>query len=62
MKSLYPRKKPTSARNLMAKVCAICEERKTLKSFHLLGNGYFHSYCKPCLSIYLADRYKKLKK
>lgn len=62
MKSLYPRK-PMSYVGLMSKPCAICKQRKPSVAFALLSKatGYRHSYCKPCQSLYMKQRYKVLK-
>lgn len=61
MKSLYPRKRVTHV-----KTCAICEKTKTLVSFPIVkrlkaGKHMRHSYCNPCLSQYMLDRYHFLK-
>ena len=60
MKLLFPR--PSKLGNL-TKVCAICEKKKPTASFFLLNKatGYRHSYCKPCLKLYMAHRYQSTK-
>lgn len=58
MKSLFPRKQKIK----LTKACAICEKRKHLSAFHILPTGYLHSYCKPCLSLYMKHRYKVVSK
>lgn len=62
MPSLYPRKKSTTK-----KVCAICQKNKHLHHFHITKWDAHtkiqrHSYCKPCLQQYMADRYRYLTK
>ena len=59
MKLLYPRKSRTSI-GMLTKVCAICEKRKPTASFYLMSKatGYRHSYCKPCLKVYMNQRYE----
>lgn len=57
--SVYPlrKKKPKSG----YKCCAMCNKVKQEKQFHLLTGGNLHSYCKPCLSIYMRSRYNHFK-
>lgn len=58
MKSLFPRRLKIK----LTKTCAICEKRKHPTAFHTLPTGYLHSYCKPCLALYMKHRYKVVSK
>lgn len=44
------------------KCCSKCREWKTLKEFSPKGENRFHHYCRPCLYMYQAERWKNRKK
>ena len=41
--------------------CAQCGQDLPVQMFHWLrASGSFHSYCRPCHSAYMAERYRRL--
>lgn len=47
--------------DLGQKLCSQCESLKPIDDFYKKGEGYHHSYCKKCSSIYFTDRIRSVK-